>query len=105
MTQRSITVSYPEHASNVKISAYMKNEPWGGHTGKPNTDDLGSTDYRPCGLGVGECSISWSKVSTTTTSSVDQNGYVTVRAIFYNWAHRNDRTGKLEVTYSLDDDK
>lgn len=102
-TNRSITVYVPENASNLKIEAFMKNEPWGGHhhPPKPNTDDLGSSHYMGCPLGTGECAISWSKVSAPTTTTL-ANGRIQISAVFTNWAHRNDRTGKLQVTYQVD---
>lgn len=102
-TNRTIAVSIPENASNLKIEAFMKNEPWGGHHNppKPNTDDLGSSHYMGCPLGTGECAISWSKVSAPLTTTLD-NGRTQISAVFTNWAHRNDRTGKLQVTYQVD---
>ena len=102
-TWKTLTVYVPENASNIKIEAFMKNEPWGGaqNPPKPNTDDLGSSSYAPCPMGTGECAISWSKVSSPTTTSLS-NGRVKIEARFANWAHRNDRTGKLQVTYQVD---
>ncbi len=103
VTQRTIEVFIPDSASNINITAFMKNEAWGGHHTPPkaDTDDLGSTSYKSCPMGSGECTISWSKVSTHTSTSLP-NGRTKIRATFYNWAHRNDRTGKLQVTYQVD---
>lgn len=100
---RTITVFVPENASNIQIKAYMKNEPWGGaqNPPKPNTDDMGPSVYKECPMGSGECPISWSKVSGATTTSLP-NGRTQISADFYNWVGRNDRTGKLVVTYQVD---
>lgn len=100
---RTITVFIPENASNIQVKAYMKNEPWGGaqNPTKPETDDMGSTVYKECPMGSGECPISWSKVDGAMKTSLP-NGRTQVSAKFYNWVGRNDRTGKLVVTYQVD---
>jgi hypothetical protein len=81
----------------------MKNEPLGGSQNPPkaNTDDMGSTNYIECPMGSGECPIGWSKVSVHTTKSL-HNGRSEVKADFANWVGRNDRTGKLVVSYQVD---
>ena len=103
ITTRVISVFIPENASNVQVRAFMKNEPWGGaqNPPKPNTDDLGSTNFQRCPTGNGECPIGWSRVSNISYTSLP-NGRTRVSATFSNWAHRNDRTGRLEVKYQLD---
>jgi hypothetical protein len=99
----TISVFIPENASNIQVKAYMKNEIWGGahHPPKADTDDLGSIDYKECPMGGGDCPIAWSSVSGTTITSLP-NGLTEVSAIFKNWAGRNDRTGKLLVTYQIE---
>ena len=103
ISRTTISVFIPENASNIKISVYMKNEPWGGHQNppKPNTDDLGTSHYLECPTGSGECPIGWAKVGSTSSVSLP-NGRTKISATFANWAHRNDRTGKLQVEYQLD---
>lgn len=98
----TLIVYIPENASNLQIKAFMKNEPWGGHQNppKPNTDGLGSSHYHECPMGTGEC-LGWAKVSSPQQTSIS-NGRIKVQATFTNWAHRNDRTGKLQVTYQID---
>lgn len=97
-------VQIPVNATIVQVRGLMRNEPWGGaqHPPKKNTDELGSVDYKTCPLGHGDCSIAWSDVSAykdTTTA----DGKRVITAVFRNWAGRNDRTGTLEVTYSVPD--
>lgn len=96
----TIEVTVPSGATVIAVRASMRNEPWGGITGKPDTDDLGTTDYSSCGLGVGECNVKWSRVDAYLTAS-NADGSTTISAGFWNWAHRNDRTGKLEVDYTV----
>ncbi len=96
----TIGVTVPQGATITAVRGFMKNEPWGGITGKQDTDDMGTTDYFPCGLGVGECSIGWSRADAYLTA-VNGDGTTTISAGFWNWVQRNDRTGKLEVEYSV----
>ena len=96
---RTVTVYVPLSANIQSIKAFMKNEPWGGaqSPAKPNTDDLGSIDYKECPIDRDECPISWSHVRDLKRGSSPTAQSVSAR--FANWAHRNDRTAKLEVCY------
>ena len=95
-----LVVFVPTSATIVSVRVFMKNEPWGGlqHPPKPDTDDMKTTDYFECPQGTDECPIGWSRVSTVTKTSL-VNGMTQYRARFTNWVGRNDRTGKLQVTY------
>ena len=95
-------VEVPGNATIFAVKGLMKNEPLGGARRPPksNTDYLGSTDYRECPMGAGDCPIAWSDVSVyIDATSADGRRFIS--AAFRNWAGRNDRTGKLEVTYTL----
>lgn len=96
-------VEIPVNSALVGVRALMRNEPWGGSQKppKPNTDDLGSTDYKECPMdNRAHCPIAWAYVSPYN-DAVDEDGRRYVTAVFRNWAGRNDRTGKLEVTYTI----
>ena len=103
MTAREITVYVPENAYNIRVEAFMKNEPWGGsqHPPKPDTDDMKTTEYFECPMGSGECPIGWAKVGPATRASLP-NGRTRITAVFWNWVGRNDRTAKLVATYEID---
>jgi hypothetical protein len=95
-------VEIPSNATVVSVKGLMKNEPWGGSRRPPkaNTDDLGTTDYKSCPMGNGDCPIAWSDVSAYADYTTNE-GKRFITAAFRNWAGRNDRTGKLEVTYTV----
>lgn len=95
-------VEIPRNATLVSVRGLMRNEPWGGsqHPPKAKTDGLGSIDYKPCPMGAGDCPIAWSDVSAYT-DAVESDGRRFITAVFRNWAGRNDRTGKLEVTFTV----
>lgn len=101
-TSQKVEVYVPANAKNIRISAAMANEVWGGahHPPKDDTDDLGSTDYKQCPMGAGDCPIAWSSVSSAICTSMP-NGQTKVEATFYNWAGRNDRKGILIVDYDV----
>lgn len=99
--RRNIQVHIPPYAEIVSIKGYMKNEPWGGaqNSPKPNTDDMRTTHYIECPMGYDQnCSIGWSRVDASTVETKSDGGKI-ISATFKNWVGRNDRTGKLEVTY------
>jgi hypothetical protein len=96
-----ISVNVPAGKTIIAVRGLMRNEIWGGAAKppKPNTDGLGSIDFKPCPLGTGDCPIAWSQVSEYRTV-LEANGTTTVFAEFRNWAGRNDRWAKLEVTFN-----
>lgn len=95
-----LVVFVPTSATIISVRVFMKNEPWGGlqHPPKPDTDDMKTTEYFECPQGTDECPIGWARVSTVTKTSL-VNGMTQYRASFTNWVGRNDRTGKLQVSY------
>ena len=95
-------VEIPPNATLVGVRGLMRNEPWGGarHPPKAKTDDMGSIDFKPCPMGSGDCPIAYSDVSAYT-DHVEPNGKRIITAVFRNWVGRNDRTGMLEVTYTV----
>lgn len=103
-TRALVGVEVPANATIVSVQALMKNEPWGGlhRPPKANTDDLGSTDYRDCPMGRGDCSIAWADAQPYS-DALDATGRRLITTVFRNWAGRNDRTAKLQVTYTVPD--
>ena len=102
ISSTEITVYIPGDATDLQIKAYMKNEIWGGKHVPPkaDTDDLGSIDYKECHMGSGDCPIAFSAVGPARTESMP-TGMTKVSATFSNWAGRNDRTGKLVVSFHV----
>lgn len=102
ITTAQIAVYIPGDASDVQVRAYMKNEIWGGRhvPPKPNTDDMGTTNFIECPMGNGDCPIAFSAVGLSSMESLP-TGMTKVSATFSNWVGRNDRTGKLVVTYRI----
>lgn len=100
VNHRTITVYLPENSTIINIQAFMRNEPWGGaqNPPKPNTDDMGTTYYIESPMGGGDSPIAWAKVGAPVVTSLP-NGRTEVSAVFSNWVGRNDRTGKLLVSY------
>jgi len=103
-TRAVLGVEIPKNATLVQVRGLMHNEPWGGsqHPPKANTDDLGSIDNMSCPMGKGDCPIAWADVSAYI-DALNPDGKRFITAVFRNWAGRNDRTGVLEVTYTVPD--